>query len=186
MSRAASSASVEFDPQEPAAMARSSSLSNDNSTSVSVGSPKRSLLDMSRAVSEQLHLTSAGKGVQRPFLADLQQRWTAGHQVGTSFFLTFLNYLCKPVAAACYFHLCSSIPALQYTDDLHFISHAAKPLELSCCLSVVRHVSSSLALSLFTKIGMCAEQGTGAWGGVCRGAYECLSTSACHLSEHVE
>lgn len=81
MSRATSGASVEFDPQEPAAMFRSSSLSNDNSTSVSVGSPKRSLLDMSRAVSEQLHLTSAGKGVQRPFLADLQQRWTAGHQV---------------------------------------------------------------------------------------------------------
>lgn len=84
MSRAASGAPVEFDPQEPAAMARSSSLSNDNSTSVSVGSPKRSLLDMSRAVSEQLHLTSAGKGVQRPFLADLQQRWTAGHQVSCS------------------------------------------------------------------------------------------------------
>ena len=81
MSRAASGASVEYDPQEPLALARSSSLSNDNTTSVKVGSPKRSLLDMSRAVSEQLHLTSAGKGVQRPFLADLQQRWTAGHQV---------------------------------------------------------------------------------------------------------
>lgn len=82
MSRAASGASVEYDPQEQVAIGRSSSLSNDNTTSVSVGSPKRSLLDMSRAVSEQLHLTSAGKGVQRPFLADLQQRWTAGHQVG--------------------------------------------------------------------------------------------------------
>lgn len=81
MSRAASGASVEYDPQEQVAIGRSSSLSNDNTTSVSVGSPKRSLLDMSRAVSEQLHLTSAGKGVQRPFLADLQQRWTAGHQV---------------------------------------------------------------------------------------------------------
>ena len=81
MSRAVSGASVEYDPPQPLAMARSSSLTNDNTTSVSVGSPKRSLLDMSRAVSEQLHLTSAGKGVQRPFLADLQQRWTAGHQV---------------------------------------------------------------------------------------------------------
>ncbi|KAA6419240.1 MAG: hypothetical protein FRX49_10764 [Trebouxia sp. A1-2] len=46
----------------------------------SVSSPKRSLLDMSRAVSEQLHLTSTSKAVQRPFLADLQQKWTAGHQ----------------------------------------------------------------------------------------------------------
>lgn len=92
MSQAASGASVEFDPQEPAAMARSSSLSNDNSTSVSVGSPKRSLLDMSRAVSEQLHLTSAGKGVQRPFLADLQQRWTAGHQVGCCLLLPRCSY----------------------------------------------------------------------------------------------
>lgn len=81
MSRAASGASVQYDPQEPVALARSASLANDNTTSVSVGSPKRSLLDMSRAVSEQLHLTSAGKGVQRPFLADLQERWTAGHQV---------------------------------------------------------------------------------------------------------
>ena len=81
MSRAASGASVEYDPQESLQMHRSCSLSNDNTTSVSVGSPKRSLLNMSRAVSEQLHLTSAGKGVQRPFLADLQQRWTAGHQV---------------------------------------------------------------------------------------------------------
>lgn len=37
---------------------------------------------MSRAVSEQLHLGQTSKGVQRPFLADLQQRWTiAGQQV---------------------------------------------------------------------------------------------------------
>lgn len=82
MSRAASGAAVDYDAQEPLQMSRSCSLSNDNTTSVSVGSPKRSLLNMSRAVSEQLHLTSVGKGVQRPFLADLQQRWTAGHQVG--------------------------------------------------------------------------------------------------------
>lgn len=85
MSRAASGASVEYDPQEPLQMARSCSLTNDNTTSVSVGSPKRSLMNMSRAVSEQLHLTSPGKGVQRPFLADLQQRWTAGHQVRSCF-----------------------------------------------------------------------------------------------------
>ncbi|KAL3131068.1 hypothetical protein ABBQ38_000383 [Trebouxia sp. C0009 RCD-2024] len=85
MSRAASRASVEYDPQEPAALSRSASLANDNTTSVSVGSPKKSLLDMSRAVSEQLHLTSAGKGVQRPFLADLQERWTAGHQASGLF-----------------------------------------------------------------------------------------------------
>ena len=81
MSRAASHASVEYTPQEPMSIARSCSLTNDESTSVSMSSPKQSLLDMSRAVSEQLHLTAAGKGVQRPFVADLQQRWSAGHQV---------------------------------------------------------------------------------------------------------
>lgn len=79
MSRAASGASADFNPQE--SIARSCSLNNDITTSVSVSSPKRSLLDMSRAVSEQLHLTSTSKAVQRPFLADLQQKWTAGHQV---------------------------------------------------------------------------------------------------------
>lgn len=80
MSRAASNASTEYRAEEPMHIARSCSLTNDNSTSVSVGSPKRSLMNMSRAVSEQLHLNSAGKGVQRPFLADLQQRWTTGYQ----------------------------------------------------------------------------------------------------------
>lgn len=110
MSRAASGASVEYDPQEPLTMARSLSLTNDNTTSVSVGSPKRSLLDMSRAVSEQLHLTSPGKGVQRPFLADLQQRWTAGHQVG----------ICL-IASSC---LC--IPATQHVVNPHYTCHAAK------------------------------------------------------------
>jgi len=81
MSRAASGASADFNPQESMSIARSCSLNNDITTSVSVSSPKRSLLDMSRAVSEQLHLTSTSKAVQRPFLADLQQKWTAGHQV---------------------------------------------------------------------------------------------------------
>ena len=82
MSRAASGASADYDSQDPMNIARSCSLTNDNSTSVSVSSPKRSLMNMSRAVSEQLHLTAETKGAQRPFLADLQQRWTAGHQVG--------------------------------------------------------------------------------------------------------
>ena len=81
MSRAASGAPADFNPQESMRIARSCSLNNDITTSVSVSSPKRSLLDMSRAVSEQLHLTSTSKAVQRPFLADLQQKWTAGHQV---------------------------------------------------------------------------------------------------------
>jgi len=81
MSRAASGSSADFNPQESMSIARSCSLNNDITTSVSVSSPKRSLLDMSRAVSEQLHLTSTSKAVQRPFLADLQQMWTAGHQV---------------------------------------------------------------------------------------------------------
>lgn len=80
MSRAASGASADFNPQESMHIARSCSLNNDITTSVSVSSPKRSLLDMSRAVSEQLHLTSTSKAVQRPFLADLQQKWTAGHE----------------------------------------------------------------------------------------------------------
>ncbi len=81
MSRAASGASADFNPQDSMSIARSCSLNNDITTSVSVSSPKRSLLNMSRAVSEQLHLTSSSKAVQRPFLADLQQKWTAGHQV---------------------------------------------------------------------------------------------------------
>ncbi len=81
MSRAASGASADFNPQDSMSIARSCSLNNDITTSVSVSSPKRSLLNMSRAVSEQLHLNSSSKAVQRPFLADLQQKWTAGHQV---------------------------------------------------------------------------------------------------------
>lgn len=77
MSRQASGGSV----GDARPISRSSSLTNDCSTSVSLSSPKRSLLNMSRAVSEQLHLAPGSKGVQRPFLADLQQRWTAGTQV---------------------------------------------------------------------------------------------------------
>ncbi|DBA83711.1 hypothetical protein WJX77_008370 [Trebouxia sp. C0004] len=79
MFRAASGPSADFNPQDSMRIARSCSLNNDITTSVSVSSPKRSLLDMSRAVSEQLHLTSTSKALQ-PFLADLQQKWTAGHQ----------------------------------------------------------------------------------------------------------
>ena len=78
MSRQASTASL----QDGRPISRTSSLTNDGSTSVSVSSPKRSLLNMSRAVSEQLHLGQGNKGVQRPFLADLQQRW--GGASGTS------------------------------------------------------------------------------------------------------
>ena len=55
-------------------ISRTASLNNDGSTSVSVSSPKRSLLNMSRAVSEQLHLSQGNRGAQRPFLADLQVR----------------------------------------------------------------------------------------------------------------
>lgn len=132
MSRAASGASVEYDPQQPLAMARSSSLTNDNTTSVSVGSPKRSLLDMSRAVSEQLHLTSAGKGVQRPFLADLQQRWTAGHQV---------RYCLLGNSS-------SSIPALQCTANPQSC-HAAIRFDMGAAfLCVMRHVDSMWAIIL--------------------------------------
>ena len=87
MSRSASGAPAEYNPQEDMQISRSISLTTDSSTSVSVGSPRRSLMNMSRAVSEQLHLASDGKGVQRHFLADLQQRWTAGHQVTSSMFL---------------------------------------------------------------------------------------------------
>lgn len=55
-------------------ISRTSSLNNDGSTSVHVSSPKRSLLNMSRTVSEQLHLSHGSRGAQRPFLADLQVR----------------------------------------------------------------------------------------------------------------
>ena len=130
MSRAASGASVEYDPQDPMQMYRSCSLSNDNSTSVSVGSPKRSLMNMSRAVSEQLHLSSPGKGVQRPFLADLQQRWTAGHQVSCTDACSARHSACPP------FLYCMAVIYRQVLPacNLHILpsSGSSRPIDQVC------------------------------------------------------
>lgn len=72
---------------------------------------------MSRAVSEQLHLGQGIKGVQRPFLADLQQRWTiAGQQVSLMLFV-LLQPTTHTLACAL---PCATFPALLCHIDLHF------------------------------------------------------------------